>query len=120
MTVPDFVQGCRTARDETIREIADHMSDAQYKLEATIAAEAQRVRKLNEERRRALTHKSSTFVAEQVAPKIYEDMRKLGAVLNLRFEAGLLDCFQRSLSDLSQHFECQTKLAEAALGRDLA
>lgn len=75
----------------------EHILDSQYEISALIAKEAARVHRVNEERRVAASHKSATWKKEYVAQSFYQVMRQLSVVVNLRYETGLRECFERSI-----------------------
>lgn len=100
MTCTDFIYRSQVGANSLIDQLKEHMRDSQYKLEAMLAKEAQAVREINEQRRRALTHKSDMFVQERVPAQVYERIGELATVINLHFESGLRDCFERSIASL--------------------
>lgn len=78
-----FVDAGQRQSEVLIGQIRDHMLDAQHELAALIAKEATRVNEINEQRRRAASHKSEVWQEETVAPAFYADMRELSIVLNM-------------------------------------
>lgn len=95
------------------------MLDTQYELAALIAKEATRVSGINEQRRRAASHKSEVWLEEVVAPAFYKDMKELSVVLNLQYETGLRECFQRSVSAFLSDLDLAHLLLQESCGKNL-
>ena len=115
----EFVRAGQRQSLVLIGQVRDHMLDAQYELAALIAKEATRVNDINEQRRRAASHKSEVWQEETVAPAFYADMRELSAVLNMQYETGLRGCFERSTSAMLAHLETAHQLVQASCGKSL-
>ena len=114
VSTEEFVRAGQRRALVLIGQVRDHMLDAQYELAALIAKEATRVNDINEQRRRAASHKSEVWQEESVAPAFYEDMKELSVVLNLQYETGLRRCFERSASALLAHLDMAHQLVQQA------
>jgi len=119
VSTEEFVRAGQRQSLVLIGQVRDHMLDAQYELAALIAKEATRVNDINEQRRRAASHKSEVWQEEVVAPAFYADMRELSVVLNMQYETGLRGCFERSTSVMLAHLDTAHQLVQTSCGKSL-
>ena len=93
------------------------MQDSQHELQAQIAHEARRIDSINTQRREARSHGSERWTEEFVDPQFYEEVRSLSVVLNLHYERGLRECFERSMASLSAFLEKGESHLQESLGK---
>ena len=74
---------------------------------------------INEQRRHAATHKSEVWVQEAIQDGFYQDVRQLSVALNLRYETGVRDCFERSFEALLSRFETSESSISDSIDKDL-
>lgn len=74
---------------------------------------------INTQRREARSHESEKWKKEFVNPQFYEEIRSLSVVLNLHYERGLRECFERSMASLTTFLARGESHLEESLGKPL-
>jgi hypothetical protein len=112
VTLQEFVRVSTRASSNIIGVVKNYMQDAMYELEAILASEAQRIHAVNEERKRAATHKSQAWKQESMDPRYTDSVRELSVVLNLNYETGLRLLYERSMAELTRHLQTLQEIVD--------
>jgi hypothetical protein len=96
------------------------MQDSQNDIKAQAAHEANRVDEINRQRREARSHASEKWLKEEIAPGFYEEVKELSAVINLQYERGLREGFERSIASLSLSLSVGLEHLEDCLGKPVS
>ena len=113
-TLSDFVKALRRSSSALISSVRTHLNGTSSELSALNVNELSRVNTINEQRRHAATHKSEVWVNETIPDGFYQDIKQLSVALNLRYETGLRDCFERSFKALLNRFEaCESSISDS-------